>query len=233
MNAHSGPDIIDSGLVLSLDASNLKSYPGSGTTIFNLGPSAIDFTLYNGASYQGSPARFVFDGTDDNIGRSTPTELQLKNDKTLIFWWRHNSSGGDDWGTLIRTGLGADLLYCLASVRSSRYLVFHWYDGTFKNLNSATNAFNLDTFNFCAAVINGLTCNFYINGVSAGSGAVTVPTPASAAQIGIGATRTGLAVGTTGQDLAGDISMVKIYNRALTAAEIKQNFNAHRGRYGL
>jgi hypothetical protein len=32
---------------------------------------------------------------------------------------------------------------------------------------------------------------------------------------------------------AGDISSIKVYNRALSADEIIQNFNAHRGRYGL
>lgn len=82
-------------------------------------------------------------------------------------------------------------------------------------------------------MINGLTCSFYINGVSAGGGTVTIPIPETASQIGIGATRTGLAVGTTGQDLAGDISIVQIYNRALSTEEIKQNFQATRGRYGL
>jgi hypothetical protein len=226
------PDtIVTLGLVLNLDVNNPSSYPGSGTTWFDLSSFNHNFTLHNGAFYQSNPARITFDGDDDNVGASTPTALQIKNDKTLFFWWKHNSSGGDDWGTLIRTGLGADLLYCLASIRSARHLAFHWYDGSFRTIYSTNNGFNLDAFNFGAVVISGLTASFYINGQLSGTGAVTVPSPASATQIGIGATRSGSSVGTTGQDLAGDISLVQIYNRALSAAEVVQNYTATRSRF--
>lgn len=228
-----GARIVTDGLVLYLDAANPKSYPGSGTTILNLGLSDINFNLYNGASYQEYPSRFNFDGTDDNIGRSTPSELQIKNDKTIIIWWKHNSSGGDDTGTLIRVGLGTDLLYYLSSRRSTKRLAFQWYDNSFKTIYSSANGFALNSFNFGAAVINSTNCNFYINGISSGVGSVTTPTPTNANSIGIGASRSGSSVGSTGQDLCGDISTVQVYNRALTEAEIKQNFNALRGRYGV
>lgn len=225
--------IVRSGLVLHLDAANKKSYPSSGSTVFDLSPFRLDFTLYNGASFQENPSRFSFDGVDDNLGKAAPSELQLKNDKTIIFWWRHNSVGGEDSATLIRVGLGLDLLYCLFSDRSTKALTFHWYESAFKSVSSNTNVFNLDSFNFGATVISGTTCNFYVNGTICGSGSVTVPSPASASNIGIGASRAGVAVGTTAQDFAGDISQVQIYNRALTAQEVRQNFEASRDRYGL
>lgn len=46
MSCHAGPDIVDDGLVLYLDAANERSYPGSGTTWYDLSGNNNDFTLY-------------------------------------------------------------------------------------------------------------------------------------------------------------------------------------------
>ena len=47
MLAHS-PSIVMNGLTLCLDAGNRKSYPGSGTTWYNLIPGGVNGTLTNG-----------------------------------------------------------------------------------------------------------------------------------------------------------------------------------------
>jgi len=65
------PSIVRDGLVLYLDAANSKSYPGSGTTFFNLGSSA-DATLVNGPTYSSNnKGYFTLDGVNDFINTNT------------------------------------------------------------------------------------------------------------------------------------------------------------------
>ena len=86
MGAFAGPEIAESGLVLALDAGNLKSYPGSGTTWTDLSGGGNTGTLTNGPTYSSANGgSLVFDGTNDYISLSssngpicaTPFNLQL------------------------------------------------------------------------------------------------------------------------------------------------------------
>ena len=63
MSAFGGPNIITDGLVLNLDAGNIKSYPESGTTWFDKSGNGNDGTLTNGPTFDsGSLGSIVFDG---------------------------------------------------------------------------------------------------------------------------------------------------------------------------
>jgi hypothetical protein len=75
MGVFAGPEIAESGLVLALDAGNLKSYPGSGTTWTDLSGNGNTGTLVNGVGYVGTNGGSLsFDGVDDDI---TITSYQL------------------------------------------------------------------------------------------------------------------------------------------------------------
>ena len=65
MASHSGPDIIEDGLVLALDAANTKSYGGSGTTWSDLSGNGNDGTI-DGATHN-SDGYFAFDGSNDYV----------------------------------------------------------------------------------------------------------------------------------------------------------------------
>jgi len=86
MSTIGGPNIVDSGLVLELDAGNTKSYPGTGTTWFDKSGNAYNGTLTNGPTFNtGSLGSLVFDGVDDyvnNIG-TTSTFSFIQN--TAVF----------------------------------------------------------------------------------------------------------------------------------------------------
>ena len=84
MGAYTGPEIVNTGLVLALDAGNIKSYPGSGTTWTDRSGLGNTGTLTNGPTY--SNGAIVFDGVDDlvNFG-STYTGLDLI-DKSIQCW---------------------------------------------------------------------------------------------------------------------------------------------------
>ena len=219
--------------MLYLDAANPRSYPGTGTAFNDLSGLGSNFTIHNGAFVEDSSV--FFDGDNDNVGRSTPTYLQLKNDKSLFFWFNQfsSTSSGDNDQALLRCGLGSDLLYCVFAARNTRRLQFHWYNNTFLSVNSTSFIYNHDQFNYGGVVITGDQVLFYMNGNFISQGQVSIPSPASASLIGIGAARSGGAVGTTGQDFYGRIAQASIYNRALTSEEVLHNFNTLRSRFSI
>jgi len=227
------PRITTDGLVLCLDAGNPLSCEFGNAIWKDLSGNQNDFTLSNGAycSNENSASSIIFDGDNDNAGRSVPSILQLRNDKTLCFWFNRDWSCGDYAGALIRCGIGADLLYCLFA-QTNGALVFHWYDGVFRSAGSPV-CYTQNVFNYGCITIEGTTGIFYMNGQSVGSITVSVPSPTSANLIGIGATRSGSSTGSAAQDFCGKISSVKIYNRALSVIEIQNNYLATKGRYGL
>ena len=61
-----GADLVLADLYVNLDASNASSYPGTGTTWFDLSGNSNDFTLYNGVSYSAAEGgQLVCDGVND------------------------------------------------------------------------------------------------------------------------------------------------------------------------
>ena len=65
MGAFSGPEIVRNGLLFCLDSTNSKSYPGSGTTWFDLTGNNYNATLVNGVTYNSSTKLMTFDGSND------------------------------------------------------------------------------------------------------------------------------------------------------------------------
>jgi hypothetical protein len=99
--------------------------------------------------------------------------------------------------------------------------------------NSNTNYFstfiiNENTFYNIAWNRSGATNTFYINGTSIHSFSNSVTLPSCTYDIGYASSRN-----KTSAYYQGNIYTTKLYNRALTAQEVQQNFNALRGRYGI
>ena len=67
MGLRHSPKIVTDGLVLCLDAANVKSYPGSGDTWYDLSGNGYDGTLINGASYDSTDKCIVFDSTNEEV----------------------------------------------------------------------------------------------------------------------------------------------------------------------
>ena len=76
MSAAGGPDIIEDGLVLALDAGNVKSYPGSGTTWYDKSGNSNDGTLINGPTYSNNT--IVTDGSNDRVEISQSGDLRTE-----------------------------------------------------------------------------------------------------------------------------------------------------------
>jgi len=90
MATRGGPKIITDGLVLSLDAANTKSYPGTGTVWKDLSGNGNNGTLVNGPTFNsGNNGSIVFDGVNDYASTTPVSNLtipQMEGDITYEYW---------------------------------------------------------------------------------------------------------------------------------------------------
>ena len=217
-----GPTIVTNGLVLALDAADRNSYPGSGTTWTDLSGNGNTGTLTNGPTYSSSNGgSIVFDGTDDKVTFPNTT-VSTSAGITVEVWFRTSSGTkyqdifdmSDAFGVWITTN----------------------YNSTGKitaSFNTTTGIMSADysTNTWYQVVISGSgTSNtLYLNGVSVATASQTVAT-----SVNYNTARIGNVDGDRASEyLVGNVASLKFYNRALTAAEVQQNFNAVRGRFGV
>lgn len=219
--------IVKDGLVLCLDAGNKKSYPGTGTTWIDLSSNKKDTTLVNSPTYSDeNGGSIVLDGTNDHINiahyffplNSFTYDIWIKpslNDTLKIFWM-------------------SEMQIFFNTVSKSIYT--RWYNNntTARDYQqSFTQNYNSLWTNIC------WTIGSYIDIVYINSQQITPnrnTTIASPTITGFaGQTLSGTFIGRDEEAiyLPFSVASVKIYNRALSASEILQNFNAIRGRFGI
>jgi hypothetical protein len=214
--------IVQSGLVLNLDAGVSSSYPGSGTTWTDLSGNGNHgtFTNMDGTNFNSANGgSLTFDGSNEYAPIGTSQFPFGASPGTLSSWARTNT---------ISAGFRWTVSYGQAVTSQSRFLGFNgttYYFGGFGNDITAPGV-PLNTWFNMVGVYDGTNASMYINGaLVSGPTAKSWNTVANNAQIGRQTNGT--------EYWSGNISQVQIYNRALTATEITQNFNALRGRYGL
>lgn len=224
MSAGFNPKIVTDGLVLCLDAANRKSYPGSGTVWTDLSGNGNTGTLTNGPTYSsGNSGYLTLDGSNDFIN-GTSISSQLTTDITAEAWV-YVSSAGVDWVRIIGTGGNTGNRTFGLWYASDRKLLWQRYGTADPSIYPTSPILQLNTWHHVAATTNGSSHALYLDGVSIGTNTAAGPWSASKEAVTIG-----FAGFHTYHN--GRISNARLYNRALTDAEIKQNFNAHRGRFG-
>jgi hypothetical protein len=222
MAVYGGPDIVTDGLVLCLDASNSKSYPGSGTTWTDLSGSGNNGTLVNGVGYNsGNLGSLSFDGSNDIVN----TTYVSANTYTFSAWFKTNVVS-DGYRNIISIPTPN---YSLVLLNTSTPNLGFWTNDGLGGQSLSTPTISTNTWYNVVFVREGnsITGGYkaYLNGVLYGN-----------ANTGTWSTTANLSVGgrtDTTQFLNGNIAQVSIYNRALTAQEIQQNYLATKGRFGL
>jgi hypothetical protein len=215
------PSIVSSGLVLALDASNPKSYPGSGTTWTDLSGNGNNGTLTNGPTYSSANGgSIVFDGSNDCIVVNSNASILSSTAYTKIAWF--NTNNLSPYNNIISGGNSGQHAFWLAG--GNKLQAGH--NGTWNTVISTTTI-STNTW-YCGAVTFSTTSgwNLYLNGALENTNASTT-TFTGNGEILISA------FGTGGNVFSGNISNAQVYNRVLSAAEISQNFNALRSRYGI
>ena len=236
MGISAGPSGVSDGLVFQLDAANLRSYTGTGLTANGL-VSGIGGTLVNGVGFTSTNGgSFIIDGTNDYIEVSNPNLLAFGTNPFTIDFWLYSTyvfpGSGYNYGTILTsyTNYNSDFgtYFYLALFKNAAGLnnIVSFLDstgnfmGTFGaniNINEWTNI----TFTRSG---NGLIC--YKNGVSVSTQSISNNFSGTRnARIGGGV----VSINT----FQGSLPSFKIYNRALSATEVMQNFNAMRERYNI
>jgi hypothetical protein len=217
-----GPRIVTSGLIVSLDAADRNSYPSSGTAWNDLSGNNNNFTLNNSPTFStANGGRFAFNGSNQD---ATISSLNLQQNFTLEGWFNPNVLNTFAmFGQGITTNnQGLHILY--VSDTSIRFGMYS-NDTDFTVSTSIGRWYNMVfTYNHS----NPFTKQMYLNGV-AQSGAIT----GAAAYAGSGVFRLG-ATYSTGTPLGnGSFAGIKVYNRILSATEIRQNYDAQKSRFNL
>ena len=231
-----GPRIVSNGLVLCLDAANKNSYRGTGTTWTDLSGNSNNGTLINSPTFSaGNMGSIVFDGTNDYVDTvNTGTTFQFANVTfTVSLWIKTTSSTG---GVIISKGATASTAGWLFQFDSSGTVsgTTKGSDGINTYNRSSTATVNNNTWRNIVSVyttntttLGSNTTSIYIDGVlSNGTGTLggaVYATTTDTIQIGRRP---------TGAYWSGSVSNIQIYNRALSATEILQNYNATKSRFG-
>jgi hypothetical protein len=234
MSYNNGPRIVTNGLVLHLDAGNGRSYPGSGTTWSDLSRNGITGTLTNGPAYSSANGGVLsFDGTNDYVTLGTPALLnQVQVPLSICVWARANSLGTYNtlWG--VYKGITSHQLYSLFRVDSGtlRYFASN-SSGTYQWQDTFSISTNI--WYFYAVTVSGSISSpvvtIYLNNSSRSfSYSAFSSTPDATVDFRVGSNQSA-----PGECWNGNISQVCWYNRALSAAEIRQNYHATKGRFGL
>jgi hypothetical protein len=223
-------DIVKDGLVLHLDAGNPASYPGTGTTWFDLSGNNNNGTLVNGVGYSSANGgSLVFDGVNDYASISHSSSLNFSTALTISVWYY----SGDVRGWLYLKGRTDVDNYNPLAYSSGRY---GWTGPNGRSFYEPPSGFIQPNnwYNLTFSHISGNNPIIYRNAVastshtySEGNGTRTLGTNSN--PVGVNAD---IPRGTI-ETFNGRIALLQVYNRALTESEIQQNFNATRGRFGL
>jgi hypothetical protein len=234
------PRIVTNGLVLALDVGNTKSYPGSGTTWSDL-IGSNNGTLTNGPTFDsGNGGSIVFDGSND-YGRIDSFSSD-SNSALSVFCWVYPKDLAEqqfegnylNWIINKRNTISPNSNSWQFVTRNSYPIASMWDNsGTSITPSAASQAVNsslqLNRWYYVGFVtdgVNGGFLNNYINESLNFSGTLTGNRGIETKPIDIGK-----AGWTNGFYWNGNIAQVSIYNKALTAAEVEQNYNALKGRY--
>jgi hypothetical protein len=208
--------IVTSGLVMHLDAGNPSSYPGSGTAWTDLSGNGNNGTLINGPTYSAADGgQIVFDGVNDSVDCGNAASLQIST-YTLELWFKASPANSGYRGLLVKES--AYGLYLLDNILGA-------YDtptGVF--LSTGINAGDGVWRQAVVTMTAGGSQTLYVNATSIISGTGSVSSQSSSVTVGSAAAI---------QYSQSNVAISRIYNRALSAAEITQNFDANRARVGL
>ena len=225
MATNYNPSIVTDGLVLCLDAANTKSYSGSGTTWTDVSGKGYDGTLTNGPTFSSNyGGNIVLDGSNDFVTGVHNSELNLRNDVTVECWFRR-TGGTSNWVRILGKGNSSNRTYGLWYHVNSNYFLYQRYGPS--NINvMPTISVVLNEWYHMVGTSSGSTHTLYLNGVKVGTGSLSQTFHSSTDPYKVGSFD-------GSYHHIGDVSNCRIYNRGLSEAEVKQNYNAHKGRFGL
>lgn len=224
-----GPKIVRDGLLFHLDAANPKSYPGTGTTVYDLSGrsnnGALSGTVYNSSN----GGTFYFDGVNDVISMGIGSDFFPMPAFTFDIWFSSD-------GITATTGTSPALFGFTYGIR-----LFVNSDNLFVGLDNGTSiqsflgptgySFHDSSWHHAVYTADTGNVNLYIDGVQVLSSTITSWSgtsrwPANGVNFGRDNNNSMFF-------FRGKMGPIKVYDVKLSPAEVKYNFEAVRGRYGI
>lgn len=221
MSTIGGANIVREGLVLYLDAANQKSYLSGSTVWKDLSLNNNSGSLVNGPTFDSANlGSIVFDGVDDYI--VTPYNVTLL-DFTVGAWFKSNGLN-NTYNRIVDKDYASGFW-----IGRNFNIINSWGGGVLEQNYPYGRYITLEDnqWHYLVSIRSGSTHILYGDGITNTISGTVSTSALSGVQVRIG-TQAGL-----GAYLNGSISSVQIYNRALSAQEILQNYEALKSRYGL
>jgi len=239
MGVIAGLNVATDGLMLALDATNSRSYPGAGNTWYDVSGNSYNFTSNNSPSFgnhKNTPCFTTLAGSAQNFVRNGSFLQDFASNATIFIVMSsvsNNNFGGCSRILACSAGEPGDVDYsnyfCLASCDESRYGL--WYktspNGLYPTsvLKSANDDFKIITVRWTA----GSSTQYFINGTQEATSSITTAfNYANVSRMTICSN-----ANASQQYATLRIAGVYMYARNMSDKEIKQNYNALKRRYGL
>jgi hypothetical protein len=219
--------IVTSDLVMHLDAGDAASYPGSGTAWTDLSGNGNTVTAINSPTW--NSGGWFATGATGYFNRATGNNLPQGNDPYTLQAWIRKSTWATTGGIMLIGGFGvtnrSNGLRTLP-VQTGHFRHYWWANDVDALNNNASIALN--QWFMISASYDGTTRKIIVNTIEVASDTPSPVLNVTSANINVAADLPG-----SSEFLQGDIAIARIYNRALSAAEIQQNFDAEKARFGL
>jgi len=219
------PSIVTSGLSFLVDARNPRSYPGTGTTWFDVSGNQNNVAFQNSGSITYNSSGYFSTGATGFFSAASSTNTPLGNSPYCIgVWARQVGTWGLNYGFISIGGYGTtNQSNALRTLNNTAGQFHHYWWGN--DLSATSSSATLGNWFMVLAQYDGVTRSIWVNNVQVAS---DTPTGHNVLSSAIQVSQTN-----PGEYQQGDIAVAFIYNTALTSAQIAQNYNALRGRYGL
>lgn len=229
---HGYGKVVTDGLVFAVDAADINSYPGTGTTVNDLAGSHPGGLLSGGTVFTGN-RYFHFDGDNDSL-QFAPDDVFERGTSpfTMEAWVRLNTTGSNSLSMVMGGGNplcdgcvgGFMILFTNTTNINVRF-----DDEGLGNLDSITysrpTSFIDGDFHHIVGMRNGSNLLIYLDGEEVKSG--------TDRQVDVNDISTFYISGWSNYRGDMDVAVSKIYNRALTASEVRINYRHYKNRFNI
>ena len=231
MAGFAGPNIVTDKLVLHLDAANTQSYSGSGTAWNDISGKGDNGTLINGPTFNSdNGGSIVFDGSDDKVdvnGDSSSFVLGSDNFSAETWVWFDSVSVG---GIISKHAAVIPHWFEYRIGATGKILTQISFGMTWGISYQSTTSVTTNRWYNIMLVRDGSSFKTYINGIDGGGSGSSSSSISNDTSYPF---RIGLRGGDD-QPLDGRVAIVRLYKgKAFTDSQVIQNYNAHKGRFGI
>jgi len=229
-----GAPVVDTSLMVWVDAGQTASYSGSGATWTDLSSNAKNYTLANSPTFSSLTGGGVitFAGASSQYATTATTLFNSTTTNTYsVNIWVFPTGAGQIVSVDGQSTPNSLYHYTAIEITAAGLIYLGQWTGAAATV-IASSARSLNAWYNLVITYNGTTATAYINGTSVGSSAIVWSAPGASTFFALMSQDSTNMSGTTAY-ASGSIGAFMVYNRALSADEVTTNFNALRNRYGI